>query len=93
MSKRQPSLKQEVAPLVEKCVAEEAVAKVWGTFEAALEGLDPHSLEVFSRYLNGATPAVIAMERKIGEEEVGRWLAQIKRQVITGLRKSCEVRH
>ena len=37
MPKRQQSLKQEVAPLVEKCVVEEAVGKVWGRLEAALE--------------------------------------------------------
>jgi DNA-directed RNA polymerase specialized sigma24 family protein len=82
----------DVEELLEKVVIEEVTSAVLKTFEQALEKLDPQSRELLENHLNGASTIELSKQNKIPQEEVERWLCQIKRELNQNIRKDFSVR-
>lgn len=82
----------DVEELLEKVVIEEVNSAVLKTFEQAIAKLDPQSRELLENHLNGASTKELSKENQLPQEEVERWLSQIKRELKQNLRKDVQVR-
>ena len=92
MKKDNLSIKEELAPLLEKSFVEEASQKVWSSFEKALLQMDDESLGLLRQHFSGMTVQQISAERNLKSQEVDAWLKKAKRQVMENLRRVCDVR-
>lgn len=82
----------DVEELLEKVVIEEVTSAVLKTLEEALAKLDPQSRELLESHLNGASTNELSKENNLPQEEVERWLSQVKRELKQNLRKDVQVR-
>jgi len=79
-------LRNEVEPLVESAVTEEAIAEVQKRFETALIRLSPESRGLLERYFAGASAETISRDSSLPLNAVREWLSQAKRELMGHLR-------
>ena len=92
MSEQRKDIINEVEELLERVILAEVNNAVWKKFGEVLSILDPQSLALFERHLEGIPTEVLASESNLSTEETRSLLKQIKKDLIQQLRKNCRVR-
>ena len=82
----------ELETLLVKLYLESTSSNVWRKFENSLKKLDPQSLILFEKYLDGHSFKDLSIQSKLTETEVARWIKQLKQELINNLRQECNVR-
>src|SRR5688572_2496694 len=83
---------EDVESLLKQSVVEEASAKVWDKFSAALEKLDPTSQELIKDFFAGRGLESIRKRHGISRAEAEAWLAKARRELVANLRNGFQAR-
>lgn len=92
MGNEKDSWKQDVEELLERSVVEDAVARVLGKLDEALESLDDETRDLLSRFFDGTDVKTLSEEKGVSQQEIQAWIQRGKRELNQHIRSRCAVR-